>query len=76
MKNEILGNLDLLRKIAKNKTQLKVLENLYDSIIGIRLSKSNEINQGIKLCELYPDYFKIEMITHNRYDFDYKGYTK
>lgn len=74
MKNEILGNLELLRKIAKNKTQLTILENLYNSMIGIRLSKSSEINQGLKLCESYPEYFEIKMSAPDRYDFDYKDY--
>lgn len=56
-----IGNLEELRKLAKNKTQLRVIENLYNQIghtkkmIHSRLEES----QAFKLAELYPDIFKI-----------------
>ena len=61
-----INDLTSLRSMAKNKTQLKLIERLYDetSLNGnnnntIYLAGALEVNQAYNLVEKYPSYFKV-----------------
>ena len=75
MKTNIkIGDLDSLRKLAKNKTQLKVIENLYNQIGHTKkfIQDMRELDQAYKLAEKYPDIFKIVSVHYNSF-LDFKG---
>lgn len=59
-----IGDLEILRKLAKNKTQLKVIEDLYNQIGHSKktIQNKSEETQAFKLAEKYPDTFKIVWI--------------
>lgn len=61
------GDLNALRALAKNKTQLAVIESLYNQIGHSKKTIQNRTQevQAFNLAEKYPDTFKIVWVGHS-----------